>query len=139
MLVFPTPQCRLCEWEDLALVDALEPWIDSGALQLVCVDSVDSESWYANGHPPAERVARHLQYERYLLDDVMPRLPGPPVAAGASFGALHSVLLAARHPTRIGGVTAPSAAPHTPPRLGGPRAYNRHIYQLPPVLPRPPP
>ena len=119
MLVFPTSQGRFYQWEDFGLVGALTPWIDSGALQLVCVDSVDSESWYANGHPPAERVARHLQYERYLLDEVMPRLPGPPVAAGASFGALHSVLLAARHPTRIGGFIALSGAYDTARWLDG--------------------
>jgi len=119
MLVFPTSQGRFYQWEDFGLVGALAPWIDSGALQLVCVDSVDSESWYANGHPPAERVARHLQYERYLLDEVMPRLPEPPVAAGASFGALHSVLLAARHPTRIGGFIALSGAYDTARWLDG--------------------
>src|ERR671924_2001484 len=80
LLVFPTSQGRFYQWEDFGLVGALAPWIDSGSIQLVCVDSVDSESWYANGRHPHDRVERHLQYERYLLDEVMPRIPDRPVA-----------------------------------------------------------
>ena len=119
LLVFPTSQGRFYQWEDFGLVGALAPWIDSGSIQLVCVDSVDSESWYANGRHPHDRVERHLQYERYLLDEVMPRIPDRPVAAGASFGALHAVLLAVRHPTRLGGYIAMSGAYDTSRWLDG--------------------
>jgi esterase/lipase superfamily enzyme len=119
LLVFPTSQGRFFQWEDFGLVGVLAPWIESGAVQLVCVDSVDNESWYAKGRPPAERVARHIQYERYLLDEILPRLPPAPVACGASFGALHAVLIAARHPSRIGGFIAMSGAYDTAQWLDG--------------------
>jgi len=119
LLAFPTSQGRFFQWEDFGLAGALAPWIESGELQLVCVDSVDSESWYANDRPPPERAARHLQYERYLLDEVLPRLPEPPIAAGASFGALHAVLLAARHPARLSGFIALSGAYDTARWLDG--------------------
>ncbi len=119
LLVFPTSQGRFFQWEDFGLVGVLAPWIDSGAVQLLCVDSVDGESWYANDRHPAERVQRHVQYERYVLDEVLPRLPEPPVTCGASFGALHAVLIAARHPTRIGGFIALSGAYDTSRWLDG--------------------
>ena len=119
LLVFPTSQGRFYQWEDFGIVGALAPWIDSGGLQLVCVDSVDSESWYARDRHPHDRVERHLQYERYLLDEVMPRVPDKPVAAGASFGALHAVLLAVRHPSRVGGYIALSGAYDTSRWLNG--------------------
>ena len=110
LLVFPTSMGRFYQWEDFGLVGAIADFIDSGAIQLVCVDSVDGESWYARGLPPAARVARHLQYERYILDEVLPMVAGQPVACGTSFGALHAVLTAARHPARFGGFIALSGA-----------------------------
>ena len=119
LLVFPTSQGRFYQWEDFGMVGALSDRIDAGSIQLICVDSVDGESWYAQDRPPAERVARHLQYERYVLDEVMPRVPGNPLACGASFGALHALLLAARHPTRIAGYIAMSGAYDTSHWLDG--------------------
>lgn len=119
LLVFPTSMGRFYQWEDFGLVGALADWIESGSIQLVCVDSVDGESWYAKDRPPADRVRRHLQYEAYIVDEVLPRLPGPPLACGASFGALHAVLLAARHPTRLGGFIALSGAYDTNRWLDG--------------------
>src|SRR5437899_3210673 len=88
LLVFPTSQGRFYQWEDFGMVAALQDKIDAGFVQLWCVDSVDGESWYAPG-PPAARVARHIQYERYLLDQVLPRLGNGAVGVGTSFGALH--------------------------------------------------
>lgn len=110
LLVFPTSQGRFFQWEDFGMVEALGDKIGGGYIQLWCLDSVDSESWYAAGRLPAERVARHLAYERYVLDEVLPRLAGPPVAVGASFGALHALLLALRHPTRLCGFIGMSGA-----------------------------
>jgi len=119
LLAFPTSMGRFFQWEDFGLIGALADWIDGGVIQVICVDSVDGESWYARGSPPAQRVARHLQYETYILEEVLPLVPGPPVAAGASFGALHAVLLALRHPTRFGGFVAMSGAFDTARWLDG--------------------
>jgi esterase/lipase superfamily enzyme len=119
LLAFPTSMGRFYQWEDFGLVGALSEWLDSGAMQLLCVDSVDEESWYAKGNSPAERVARHLQYERYILDEVLPGMPVAPIACGASFGAIHAVLLATRHPTRLRGFIALSGAFDTARFLDG--------------------
>jgi len=119
LLVFPTSMGRFYQWEDFGMVGALGDFIDSGRIQLVCVDSVDGESWYARDRHPADRVRRHLEYEAYILDEVLPRMPGSAIACGTSFGALHAVLLAARHPTRVGGFIAWSGAYDTSPWLDG--------------------
>jgi esterase/lipase superfamily enzyme len=136
LLVFPTSQGRFYQWEDFGMVGALGDWIEAGSLQLFCVDSVDSESWYAQNRSPGERVARHLQYERYLLDEVMPRIPGRPVACGASFGALHAVLLAARQPTRVAGYIAMSGAYDTARWLDGYGDGEAYFTNLMAFLPR---
>jgi len=119
LLVFPTSMGRFYQWEDFGMVGALADWIDGGKIQLICVDSVDEESWYAKGKPPAERVARHVEYERYILDEVLTGMPVPPIACGASFGAMHAVLLALRHPTRVRGFVALSGAYDTASWLDG--------------------
>src|SRR3989475_4496822 len=80
LLVFPTSMGRFFQWEDFGLVGALSDFIESGTVQLICVDSVDGESWYARDHPPADRVRRHLQYEAYLVDEILPRISGQPIA-----------------------------------------------------------
>lgn len=104
VLVFPTSQGRFFEWEDQGMVAALGEHLERGWLQLYCVDSVDSESWYCKWAHPAGRAARHVQYEEYLLNEVLPLSralnPNPfLIAAGASFGAYHALNIALRHPT----------------------------------------
>ena len=135
LLVFPTSMGRFYQWEDFGLVGALSDLIESGAIQLVCVDSVDGESWYAKDRPPAERVLRHLQYEAYIVDEVLPRIPGAPLACGTSFGALHAVLLAARHPSRVGGFIALSGAYDTAKWLNGYHDDNTYFTNLMAFLP----
>ena len=54
------------------MVAAVAGKIDAGQLQLFTVDSVDTESWYNRAASPRNRVARHLQYEEYLIHEVVP-------------------------------------------------------------------
>ena len=102
-LAFPTSMGRYFQWEDFGMIEALGEPLEQGQLQLFCVDSVDEESWYAKNRPPAERAARHNQYDAYLLDEVLPftktQNANPYlIATGASFGAYHAVNFAFRHP-----------------------------------------
>jgi esterase/lipase superfamily enzyme len=136
LLVFPTSMGRFYQWEDFGLVGGVADFIESGRVQLICVDSVDGESWYARDRPPGERVRRHLRYESYIVDEILPRVPGgPPIVCGASFGALHAVLLAARHPTRIRGYIALSGAYDTARWLNGYHDDNVYYTNLVEFLP----
>lgn len=109
VLVFPTSMGRFFEWEDRGMHTVLGDYIEQGALQLVCVDSVDAESWYARHKHPGERAWRHQQYQDYLVHEVMPfsweknRTPFL-MSVGASFGAYHAVDLAFRQPHFFGRV-----------------------------------
>jgi esterase/lipase superfamily enzyme len=136
LLAFPTSMGRFYQWEDFGMVAALGDFIESGALQFVCVDSVDGESWYAHDRPAADRVRRHLQYEAYIVNEILPRMPGgSPIACGASFGALHAVLLATRHPTRLSGFIALSGAYDTARWLDGYHDDNTYFTNLMAFLP----
>jgi esterase/lipase superfamily enzyme len=108
LVAFPTSMGRFFQWEDFGLVGGLAARLAAGRAVLWCLDSVDGESWYAGDRPPAARVQRHLEYERHVLDEVLPGLGGPPILTGASFGAFHAVLLCLRHPERFRGWIAMS-------------------------------
>jgi esterase/lipase superfamily enzyme len=110
LLVFPTSMGRFYQWEDFGLVEALSDKLEAGFIQLWCVDSVDGESWYAEHRHPRDRVHRHFEYERYLVDELIPRMPGRPVTAGTSFGAFHALLLALRRPWHVSGFVGLSGA-----------------------------
>ncbi len=107
MIWFPTSMGRFYQNEDFGLVAAVADRLEAGRLQVVCVDSVDSESFYAKGRPPAERIARHDQYDRYLAGEVVPWIrnrsqhAGRIGTLGASFGAYHAVNFALRHPDLV--------------------------------------
>ena len=114
-LVFPTSQGRFFEFEDRGMVSRLWGKIESGGLQLFCLDSVDSESWYNKAVPPRCRVARHMQYEDYILNEVVPLIrqknPRPDLAAtGCSFGGYHAVNLALRRPDVVNACVSMSGA-----------------------------
>lgn len=103
VLVFPTSMGRFYEWEDRGMIACLRGHLDRGWLQLICVDSVDAESWYNRGQHPGSKAWRHLQYDRYLTDEVLPlswRINPNPflITTGASFGGYHAVNFALRHP-----------------------------------------
>jgi esterase/lipase superfamily enzyme len=106
MLVFPTSMGAFHEYEDRGMVAALTHKLYAGELQLFCVASVDRESWYNRGAPPRHRVERHLEYEQYLLNDVVPFVnrcnpQGRLGVTGCSFGAYHAMTFALRHPDLV--------------------------------------
>lgn len=113
-LVFPTSQGRFFEFEDRKMVATVADRLENGSLQLYCVDSVDAESWYNKRIHPHHRVERHLQYEDYLLHEVVPLMKrtGSHVlgATGASFGGYHALNFALRHPDIVTHCMTMSAA-----------------------------
>jgi len=119
LLVFPTSQGRFYQWEDFGLVGALEDKIGDGDIQLWCADSVDDESWYATDKHPSDRVRRHLDYERYLVEELIPSMPERPVTTGTSFGGFHALLLALRQPWHVRGFVVLSGAFDTERWLDG--------------------
>ena len=103
LLVFPTSMGRFFEYEDRGMIGAVAPKIDRGELQVFCPDAVELESWYNKGVHPRVRVMRHLQYERYLLHELLPYLrsrnKSPSLTVtGCSFGGYHAINFALKHP-----------------------------------------
>lgn len=113
VLFFPTRTARFYDYENWKIVAALQNKIEQGQLQLFCVDSVDAESFYAPVLPTA-KIARHLQYERYILQEVLPLIMFRSnftglIAAGCSLGGYHAVNIAFKYPDYFDKVLAMSA------------------------------
>ncbi|WP_416181102.1 esterase family protein [Chloroflexus sp.] len=103
VLVFPTSHGRFYEYEDRGMVAALGHHLEQGWIQLICVDSVYSESWYNYAADSDARMWREEQYEHYLITEVLPLVrylnPNPfLMATGCSFGASEAVVFTLRHP-----------------------------------------
>ena len=103
VLVFPTRDGRFYEYEKLGIIDSLAHKIASGQLQLFCIDNIAHESFYCFERPPSERIQRHIQYEEYVLNEVLPFMSehnSDPctIVHGASLGAYHAANIAFRHP-----------------------------------------
>jgi esterase/lipase superfamily enzyme len=123
-IVFPTSCGRYYEFEDRGMVHAVAGQIERGEIQLFCVDSVDAESWYNRDVGPRWRIARHMQYESYVMDEVVPLVRalgswGQLAALGASFGGYHAVNIALRHPDVFKGFLSMGAAFDLSSFLGG--------------------
>jgi len=104
VLFFPTRMARFYDYENWGIVEALQTHIENGELQLFCVDSIDSESFYNHWIHPIDRINRHLQYEQYILNEVIPFMQTENgenffEVAGCSMGAYHAINLALKHPT----------------------------------------
>ena len=107
VLAFPPSLHPFYDWEDRGLVGSLRWHLENGHLQLFCVDQVDTESWYGWHLPPAARAHRYAQYERYLVEEVVPFTLGQNanpflIAAGPSLGAYHAATFAFRNPHLVG-------------------------------------
>src|ERR1041385_2891618 len=72
IILFPTSAGRFYENEDFHLTGSLSDKVDRGEIQLICGDTVNRESWHNNRVHPSVRIARHVQYDRYLRHELVP-------------------------------------------------------------------
>lgn len=103
VLMFPTRDGRFFEYEQLGVVASLASKIEAGHLQLYCVEGLASETFYAFGRHPADRLWRHIAFEDYILNEVLPLMADKnghdcTIVQGCSLGAFQAASLAFRHP-----------------------------------------
>ena len=108
VLVFPSSEGKAADYEGFGMIKAVAPLLESGKLRLYCVDSYDSESWYAKHRPPQDRAWRHSLYDDWVMNTAVPAIgrdvgdPGVQLTTtGCSFGAYHAANFALKHPNRF--------------------------------------
>lgn len=103
VLFFPARMGRFYDYENWRIIESIRNKIEKGYLQVFCVDSIDNESFYCQNCHPERKVARYLQYEQYILNEVVPLMQcknphATKISAGCSLGAFHAVNFAFKHP-----------------------------------------
>lgn len=109
IILFPTEKGKYYDCKNFSLITSIQHFIEEGKIKIYCPEVIDSESWYNFDIQPAERVKKHIIYEKVILNDVLEfakyeteqKFVG---VAGCSFGGYHAINLAFRHPDKISSV-----------------------------------
>ncbi len=112
IVCFPTQDSPCTNYEDFGMVDTIADYIESGQVQLFCLDSVDKDSWSDQFGDKHWRAQVQEAYVRYVTQEVIPFVHDRnqsgclPLAFGCSMGATHSVIFALRFPDLFQGCIA---------------------------------
>ena len=103
VIFFPTRTARFYDYEDWNVIDGVHDKLERGELQIFCLDSADKLSFYNKELTPAQRIQRHLFFEKYVLFEVIPMIKtinnsSALTMAGCSLGAYHALNIGFRHP-----------------------------------------
>lgn len=106
VLFFPTRTARFYDYENWKIIEAMQDKINAGYLQVYCVDSTDIDSFYNAAIHPAERILRYMQYEDYIIYEVLPFIKKQNknkyrIVAGCSLGAYHAMNITLKHPAHF--------------------------------------
>jgi esterase/lipase superfamily enzyme len=109
LLAFPSQDGRVWDFEGFGMVEAIRPMIEAGRVHLFAVDGNDWESWTNLSVSAAQRARRHLDYDRYVMDEVVPLLKKRTGleslwTTGCSMGAFHAANFFFRRPDAFDGV-----------------------------------
>lgn len=110
VLFIPCQDGRFYDFENYHMTDTWAPWIESGQVQVIAIDTLDKETWSAHGDA-YQRIRRHEQWMYYIVDEVVPFVNavtgrGDIIAFGCSLGATHAVNLYFRFPDQFTGLLA---------------------------------
>ena len=113
VVAFPTSEARFSQWEDFGMVEAVRGFIESGAIQLFTVDTIDKQTFFPEPPSYADKqkaMRRYEQYLAYVHEEFMPTIIGQtgqrPILTGCSMGAYHSANYFFRFPANVAGVIA---------------------------------
>jgi len=116
LLMFPTAAADYLEYERFKLIDAIGGFLGEGKIKAYSINSINMESWLNNNMHPAHKALRHQQYNRYVVEEVVPFIHQhskglvPIITTGASLGAMHAANNFFRRPDIFSGTIAMSGS-----------------------------
>ncbi|PKP53652.1 MAG: hypothetical protein CVT92_03495, partial [Bacteroidetes bacterium HGW-Bacteroidetes-1] len=72
LIIFPTQGGSFHEAEDYQMIDVLRRFINEGRIKVFTVDSIDNDAWANEGAAVHDRGNRYEQYNRYIMNEVVP-------------------------------------------------------------------
>lgn len=109
LIAFPCQDGMCDNWESFQMQETLSGFIDSGAVQLFSVDTVDLESWSDIWGDKGHRAWMQECYYHYIVDEALPLIlerngsGKAPVLTGCSLGATHAAIIFLRRPELFSG------------------------------------
>ncbi|GAA4409416.1 alpha/beta hydrolase-fold protein [Nibrella viscosa] len=154
VLLFPTTMGRYYEYKNFGFIETARWFVETGKIKLICVDSIDRDSWYAKHLHPGARIWNHVLYDRFLCEELVPSVQrecnvSKVGVAGCSFGGFQALNFAFRHPDQVAYMFSMGAAFDIRSFMSGyydtnvylnnppdyiPNAHNDHFYQMKIVL-----
>ena len=118
VLFIPCQDVRYFDFENFKMTDVWGPWIESGQVMVLGIDTIDLETWSNKDGDGRWKAERHEAWIRYITDEVVPHLrnlanekngwegyPGI-ITFGCSLGATHAANLYLRRPDLFDGTLA---------------------------------
>ena len=115
VLMLPCEGGRFYDYEDFGMIDHWAQWIEEGRCCIYTADSIDHETYLAQGSPQ-QRIRRHEQWYNYIIEELTPyiRLLSKEcngydqgiMTFGCSMGAMHGANLFFRRPDLFNGLFA---------------------------------
>lgn len=94
VLVFPSQDGRFYDYQDFDMVGVLSSFIDNGKIRLICVDSIDRETWSDTNGNEDYRISLHERWFHYIVDELIPEVRNYPgetfIVTGCSMGGYHA-------------------------------------------------
>ena len=136
VIIFPSEEGGRDEWNDAGIMSSLGEQISEGYNQFFCLDSVADESLLNKNAEPKHRIGRQIQYEKYLIDEVIPfirKTNNNPylIFSGAFLGAYYALLFALKYPEKVDKVIGISGTYDIKPYLD--EHYDDNVYYNNPV------
>jgi esterase/lipase superfamily enzyme len=101
VLVFPSERGQAWDFANNGMVNAVHDLVEAGRVKFYCIDSNDGASWSNTNLPLEERARRHGDYERWIIEHVVPLIHAETgdqiITTGCSLGAYHALNLALKH------------------------------------------
>ena len=97
------------DFRNFGMIDSIAPWIEAGKLRVLCVDSIDEETWSNEGGDPRWRLEQQERWFHYVTDELMPKYLGDgerAITTGCSMGATHAANFFFRRPDIFCGMIA---------------------------------
>ena len=97
------------DFRNFGMIECIAPWIESGKIRVLCVDSIDEETWSADGQDERYRLEQQERWFHYVTDELMPKYLADgerALTTGCSMGATHAANFFFRRPDLFCGMIA---------------------------------
>jgi esterase/lipase superfamily enzyme len=116
LLMFPTAAADYLEYERFYVIDVMKDFINSGKIKVFSINSINRMSWLNSELHPKYRAQRQVQYNNYIVNEVVPYIWNSCqsrvgiITTGASLGAFHAANQLFRRPDLFDGMIAMSGS-----------------------------